>query len=61
MEEIGRVALGWKVRAGEVADWFADDASDDDSGNQTQEIGRSGDEEGQHRVPVENVADDNVQ
>lgn len=60
VEEDGRVALGGERVAIEVADGHAHDAGNDDAGNKAEEIGRRRNEQRKKRVPVENVADDDV-
>lgn len=60
MQKIGCVALGRKSIALEVADGLAHNTGDDDARNQTEKVGGRSNEKGQQRVPVENVADDDV-
>lgn len=61
VDEVGRVAVVGELGAGEVADGLADGAGDDDAGNQDERVGSCGNQERQHIVPVEDVADDDVQ
>lgn len=61
VNEVGRVAVVGELGAREVADGLADGAGDDDAGNQDEGVGSCGDQERQHIIPVEDVADDNVQ
>ena len=61
MQKVGRVAaLVRESITVEVGNGLAHNACHGDASNQTHEIGGRGNEQRQHGVPVENVADDNV-
>lgn len=60
VEEVGRVALARVLVALEVADGLADEDGHDDYHDQDGGVGASGNEHGQHRVPVQDVVDGNV-
>lgn len=55
--KVGCVALVGERRAREVADGLADDTSHHDGGDETKAIGTGGNQQREHRVPVENVRD----
>lgn len=60
IDEVGGVTLVGVGVALHVADGLADEDGHDDDHDENEAVGTSGDEHGKHRIPVEDVADRNV-
>lgn len=60
VDEVACVALFGERAAVEVAYGPAEDAGYDDGGDEAEGVCCGGDEEGEHVVPVEDVADEDV-